>query len=143
MGITPVHFFSHGSTMMLGEESESATYWKKCGDEALANNIKGVIIMVNFPSFPYLPSLSPSIRVKLTRVLREHTGQPSTTRSASPITQIPPNPPSPTSTLLNTSTTNSTPTSPPLNAASPSSKPQASTRYLNQPSTGSTTPISS
>lgn len=30
---------------MLGEESESADYWKKCGDEALANNIKGVIMM--------------------------------------------------------------------------------------------------
>jgi hypothetical protein len=34
--------------MMLGEESESATYWKKAGDEALANNIKGVIMMVRF-----------------------------------------------------------------------------------------------
>jgi aromatic ring-opening dioxygenase catalytic subunit (LigB family) len=44
--LTPVHFFSHGSTMMLGEECDSATYWKKCGDEALANNIKGVVIMV-------------------------------------------------------------------------------------------------
>ncbi|KAJ9649318.1 hypothetical protein H2199_000093 [Coniosporium tulheliwenetii] len=45
MGLTPVHFFSHGSTMMLGEESESADYWKKCGDEALANGIKGVVMM--------------------------------------------------------------------------------------------------
>ncbi|ESZ93896.1 aromatic ring-opening dioxygenase family protein [Sclerotinia borealis F-4128] len=43
--LTPVHFFSHGSTMMLGEESNSATYWKKCGDEALANGIKHVVIM--------------------------------------------------------------------------------------------------
>ena len=43
---TPVHFFSHGSTMMLGEESESADYWKKAGDEALAHDIKGVIMMV-------------------------------------------------------------------------------------------------
>ena len=32
--------------MMLGEESESADYWKKCGDEALAQNIQGVVIMV-------------------------------------------------------------------------------------------------
>jgi hypothetical protein len=43
--------------MMLGEESDSAAYWKKCGDEALANNIKGVIIMVPFPplsSFSFL-----------------------------------------------------------------------------------------
>ncbi len=38
--------------MMLGEDSESAAYWKKCGDEALANGIKGVVIMVNIsPSF--------------------------------------------------------------------------------------------
>ena len=44
--ITPVYFFSHGSTMMLGEESESADYWKKCGDEALAHGIKGVVMMV-------------------------------------------------------------------------------------------------
>ncbi|KAK5023873.1 hypothetical protein LTS07_008998 [Exophiala sideris] len=43
--LTPVHFFSHGSTMMLGEECDSAAYWKKCGDEALAHGIKGVIIM--------------------------------------------------------------------------------------------------
>ncbi|KAJ5122210.1 aromatic ring-opening dioxygenase family protein [Penicillium atrosanguineum] len=43
--LTPVHFFSHGSTMMLGEESTSADYWKKCGDEALAHGIKGVVIM--------------------------------------------------------------------------------------------------
>ena len=43
--LTPVHFFSHGSTMMLGEECQSASYWKKCGDEALAHDIKGVVIM--------------------------------------------------------------------------------------------------
>lgn len=43
---TPVHFFSHGSTMMLGEESTSATYWKQCGDNALAHGIKGVVMMV-------------------------------------------------------------------------------------------------
>lgn len=47
MALTPVHLFSHGSTMMLGEESESADYWKKCGDEALAHGIKGVIMMVS------------------------------------------------------------------------------------------------
>lgn len=44
--LTPVHFFSHGSTMMLGEESEAADYWKKAGDQALANKIKGVVMMV-------------------------------------------------------------------------------------------------
>ena len=45
--------------MMLGEESDSATYWKKAGDEALANNIKGVIMMVRLPRCPplkYVPS---------------------------------------------------------------------------------------
>jgi hypothetical protein len=47
--LTPVHFFSHGSTMMLGEESQSADYWKKAGDQALANKIKGVIMMVCIP----------------------------------------------------------------------------------------------
>jgi len=45
-GLTPVYFFSHGSTMMLGEESTSADYWKQCGDEALSRGIKGVVIMV-------------------------------------------------------------------------------------------------
>jgi aromatic ring-opening dioxygenase catalytic subunit (LigB family) len=53
---TPVHFFSHGSTMMLGEDSNSATYWKKCGDEALANGVKHVVIMVHTPS----PSSNPT-----------------------------------------------------------------------------------
>ena len=33
--------------MMLGEESQSATYWKKCGDEALANGIEHVVMMVH------------------------------------------------------------------------------------------------
>ncbi|KAF1962600.1 aromatic ring-opening dioxygenase family protein [Byssothecium circinans] len=45
MPLPPVHFFSHGSTMMLGEESKSATYRKECGDAALANKLKGVIMM--------------------------------------------------------------------------------------------------
>lgn len=61
--LTPVFFFSHGSTMMLGEESDSATFWKKAGDEALARGIKGVIMMVRlrFPLSPqpaHLPSAS-------------------------------------------------------------------------------------
>ncbi|KAE8346122.1 hypothetical protein BDV24DRAFT_177014 [Aspergillus arachidicola] len=45
MILTPVHFFSHGSTMMLGEHCSSTDYWKQCGDEALSNGIKGVIFM--------------------------------------------------------------------------------------------------
>jgi len=40
--------------MMLGEESESATYWEKAGDEALANGIKGVIMMVGSQQTPKL-----------------------------------------------------------------------------------------
>jgi hypothetical protein len=39
--------------MMLGEESESAGYWKKCGDEALAQGIKGVVMMVSMPYFQH------------------------------------------------------------------------------------------
>ena len=35
--------------MMLGEESRSADYWKKCGDEALAHGVKGIIMMVRRP----------------------------------------------------------------------------------------------
>lgn len=47
-GLSPVHFFSHGSTAMLGEESRSADYWKTCGDAALANGIEHVVIMVSY-----------------------------------------------------------------------------------------------
>ncbi|KAB5545584.1 Extradiol ring-cleavage dioxygenase, class III enzyme, subunit B [Coniochaeta sp. 2T2.1] len=43
--MAPVHLFSHGTTMMLGEEHASATYWEECGDEALANGIEHVVIM--------------------------------------------------------------------------------------------------
>ncbi|KAK0247006.1 hypothetical protein LTS09_017852 [Friedmanniomyces endolithicus] len=45
MSLTPVHVFSHGSTRMMVPETTSATYWATCGKEALANNVKGVIIM--------------------------------------------------------------------------------------------------
>ncbi|KAJ2901688.1 Extradiol ring-cleavage dioxygenase [Zalerion maritima] len=43
--MNPVHLFSHGSTMMLGEECLSGDYWKKCGDEALAQGIEHVVMM--------------------------------------------------------------------------------------------------
>lgn len=46
--------------MMLGEPSESADYWKKAGDEALAHGIKGVIMMVNMSHTP--PRTSPKSR---------------------------------------------------------------------------------
>ncbi|KIW58073.1 hypothetical protein PV05_02623 [Exophiala xenobiotica] len=45
MGLTPVHFFSHGSTRMLEAETESGEYWEKCGQEALAHGVKGIILM--------------------------------------------------------------------------------------------------
>jgi hypothetical protein len=31
---------------MLEAETEAGDYWKKCGDEALAQNVKGIIMMV-------------------------------------------------------------------------------------------------
>ncbi len=40
-----MHFFSHGSTRMLDADTEAGSYWKKCGDEALANGVKGIVIM--------------------------------------------------------------------------------------------------
>ncbi|KAL6247542.1 hypothetical protein RBB50_005888 [Rhinocladiella similis] len=43
--LTPVHFFSHGTPSLLGEESESADYWKKCGDLALRHGVKHIVIM--------------------------------------------------------------------------------------------------
>jgi aromatic ring-opening dioxygenase catalytic subunit (LigB family) len=45
MATPPIHFFSHGSTMMLGEESKSADYWEACGDEANQHGFKGIIMM--------------------------------------------------------------------------------------------------
>jgi aromatic ring-opening dioxygenase catalytic subunit (LigB family) len=48
--MAPVHLFSHGSTMMLGEDSASARYWEKCGDEALAAGIEHVVMMVSCSS---------------------------------------------------------------------------------------------
>jgi hypothetical protein len=80
-GLTPVHFFSHGSTMMLGEESTSGDYWKKCGDEALAHDIKGVIMMVSF--------VSVQIIFRILTKLRVHIGMPEAIRSWS---QPTPNP---------------------------------------------------
>ena len=49
--MAPVHLFSHGSTMMLGEEHGSAKYWEQCGDEALAQGIEHVVMMVRGLSF--------------------------------------------------------------------------------------------
>lgn len=40
-----VVFCSHGSTMMLGEDSTAGRYWQKVGEEALARGVKGVVFM--------------------------------------------------------------------------------------------------
>ncbi|OBT64249.1 hypothetical protein VE03_06887 [Pseudogymnoascus sp. 23342-1-I1] len=42
---TPVFFLSHGSTMMLGEESKPAEFWKEMGDEATRRGIKSIVMM--------------------------------------------------------------------------------------------------
>ncbi|RDL33937.1 uncharacterized protein BP5553_08305 [Venustampulla echinocandica] len=42
---TPVFFVSHGSTMMLGEESEPAAIWKEMGDEATRRGVKSIVMM--------------------------------------------------------------------------------------------------
>lgn len=36
---------SHGSTMMLGEDSEPAEFWKSVGQEAKRRGIKGIVWM--------------------------------------------------------------------------------------------------
>jgi hypothetical protein len=58
--------------MMLGEESTSGDYWKKCGDEALAHDIKGVIMMVSF--------VSVQIIFRILTKPRVHIGMPEATR---------------------------------------------------------------
>lgn len=55
--MTPVHFFSHGSTMMLGEDSASARYWERMGEEALKNGVEHVVIMVSSIEQSYTPFL--------------------------------------------------------------------------------------
>lgn len=55
--MTPVHFFSHGSTMMLGEDSASARYWERMGEEALKNGVEHVVIMVSLTEQSQHPTL--------------------------------------------------------------------------------------
>ncbi|KAM0753459.1 LigB subunit of an aromatic-ring-opening dioxygenase LigAB [Meredithblackwellia eburnea MCA 4105] len=42
---TPVIMCSHGSTMMLGEDSGPGRYWESVGKEAMKRGVKGVIFM--------------------------------------------------------------------------------------------------
>lgn len=42
---SPCFFMSHGSTMMLGEDSKPAEFWQSVGKEAKRRGIKGIIWM--------------------------------------------------------------------------------------------------
>ncbi|KAF7552184.1 hypothetical protein G7Z17_g4506 [Cylindrodendrum hubeiense] len=44
-GPTPVFLLAHGSTMMLGEESEPAKIWEEIGNEALRRGVKRIVMM--------------------------------------------------------------------------------------------------
>jgi hypothetical protein len=57
--------------MMLGEPSDSADYWKKAGDEALAHKFKGVIMMVS-KSWLLISRLR-GMRVGVMGLLADHT----------------------------------------------------------------------
>ena len=43
---TPVFLFAHGSTMMLGEESEPARIWEDIGNDCLRRGVKRIVMMV-------------------------------------------------------------------------------------------------
>lgn len=43
---TPVFLFAHGSTMMLGEESEPAEIWEDIGNQCLRRGVKRIVMMV-------------------------------------------------------------------------------------------------
>ena len=45
-GSPPVLLFSHGTTMLTGEDSHIREYWLHHGNKALEYGIKGIIIMV-------------------------------------------------------------------------------------------------
>jgi aromatic ring-opening dioxygenase catalytic subunit (LigB family) len=42
---TPAFFFSHGSTMMLGEDSVVGDFWASVGTEAKRRGVKGIVFM--------------------------------------------------------------------------------------------------
>lgn len=46
MELAPVLFLSHGTTMLLGEDSKIRDYWTKLGRDALKHGVRGIIIMV-------------------------------------------------------------------------------------------------
>ena len=78
---------------MLEAETEAGDYWKKCGDDALAHNIKGVVIMVSLRQLLALAAILSVVKrlrngTKTDRYTRELTGLVSETRSKLPQTQI-------------------------------------------------------
>ncbi|EXK24493.1 hypothetical protein FOMG_18783 [Fusarium oxysporum f. sp. melonis 26406] len=50
---TPVFLFAHGSTMMLGEESEPARIWESIGNECLRRGVKRIVMMGAHWDSPY------------------------------------------------------------------------------------------
>ncbi|KAF5563961.1 dioxygenase [Fusarium phyllophilum] len=50
---TPVFLFAHGSTMMLGEESEPARIWENIGNECLRRGVKRIVMMGAHWDSPY------------------------------------------------------------------------------------------
>ncbi|CAG9951280.1 unnamed protein product [Clonostachys rosea f. rosea IK726] len=50
---TPVFLFAHGSTMMLGEESEPARIWENVGNECLRRGVKRIVMMGAHWDSPY------------------------------------------------------------------------------------------
>lgn len=41
----PCFFFSHGSTLMMGERSAPAAYWEEVGRQALAQGVERIVFM--------------------------------------------------------------------------------------------------
>lgn len=66
---TPVFFFSHGTTMMLGEESQPAEFWKTVGDEAHRRGIKSIVMMGTFFFALYVPLARYSLGISYLREL--------------------------------------------------------------------------
>lgn len=62
---------------MLGEDSDSANYWKKCGDQALRHDVRHIVIMVSHIAM-HRRNTSDLV------CDREHTGPLSTMRFKSP-----------------------------------------------------------
>lgn len=59
---TPLIFVSHGSTMMLGEQSVVSDDWERQGRNAERRGIKGIVILVrSYSSSSFFLSISMSL----------------------------------------------------------------------------------